>query len=145
MNDWVEYFNLSASQRPRIYNVISLEFSDTKLAQRVRSPKLVRKADWIDRIWPRELKQQALSLEVDKQQQENGSTGEHETTPNLRVGYYPKVQYYCLMSLRGSYTDFHIDFGGSSVWYVHPLFCQRGTSFRYLTYFGFGLVCFVCM
>lgn len=24
---------------------------------------------------------------------------------------------YCLMGSRGSYTDFHIDFGGSSVWY----------------------------
>ena len=30
---------------------------------------------------------------------------------------YPKVQKYCLMSVRGCYTDFHIDFGGTSVWY----------------------------
>uniref|UniRef100_A0AAZ3PWG3 Lysine (K)-specific demethylase 2Aa n=1 Tax=Oncorhynchus tshawytscha TaxID=74940 RepID=A0AAZ3PWG3_ONCTS len=30
---------------------------------------------------------------------------------------YPKVQKYCLMSVQGCYTDFHIDFGGSSVWY----------------------------
>eukprot|EP00871_Galdieria_phlegrea_P005579 jgi/Galph1/6021/GphlegSOOS_G4690.1 len=30
---------------------------------------------------------------------------------------YPKVQLYCLMSVAGAYTDFHIDFGGSSVWY----------------------------
>lgn len=28
-----------------------------------------------------------------------------------------KVQKYCLMSVEGCYTDFHIDFGGSSVWY----------------------------
>ena len=27
------------------------------------------------------------------------------------------VQYYCLMGVEGSYTDFHIDFGGTSVWY----------------------------
>lgn len=32
-------------------------------------------------------------------------------------GQYPQVQYYCLMSVAGSYTDFHIDFGGTSVWY----------------------------
>ena len=30
---------------------------------------------------------------------------------------YPKVQKYCLMSVKGCYTDFHIDFGGTSVWY----------------------------
>jgi F-box/leucine-rich repeat protein 10/11 len=27
------------------------------------------------------------------------------------------VQYYCLTSATDSYTDFHIDFGGTSVWY----------------------------
>jgi hypothetical protein len=27
------------------------------------------------------------------------------------------VQLYCLMGVRGSYTDWHVDFGGSSVWY----------------------------
>jgi len=30
---------------------------------------------------------------------------------------YPKVQKYCLMSVGGCYTDFHVDFGGTSVWY----------------------------
>ncbi len=29
----------------------------------------------------------------------------------------PEVAKYCLMSPQSSYTDFHIDFGGSSVWY----------------------------
>lgn len=38
-------------------------------------------------------------------------------TPDSRA-FYPKVQLYCLMSVQGSYTDFHIDFGGSSVWYA---------------------------
>ena len=28
----------------------------------------------------------------------------------------PDVQKYCLISSKNSYTDFHIDFGGSSVW-----------------------------
>ena len=27
------------------------------------------------------------------------------------------MQKYCLMSVAGCYTDFHIDFGGTSVWY----------------------------
>jgi F-box/leucine-rich repeat protein 10/11 len=29
----------------------------------------------------------------------------------------PEVSKYCLMSPQSSYTDFHVDFGGSSVWY----------------------------
>ena len=29
----------------------------------------------------------------------------------------PLVQKYCLMGVKNSYTDFHVDFGGTSVWY----------------------------
>ena len=29
----------------------------------------------------------------------------------------PQVQKYCLMGIKDSYTDFHVDFGGTSVWY----------------------------
>ena len=29
----------------------------------------------------------------------------------------PDVALFCLCGMGGSYTDFHIDFGGSSVWY----------------------------
>jgi hypothetical protein len=28
-----------------------------------------------------------------------------------------QVQKYCLMSIAGCYTDFHVDLGGTSVWY----------------------------
>lgn len=44
---------------------------------------------------------------------------------------YPKVQKYCLMSVKGCYTDFHIDFGGTSVWY-HIL---RGSKVKKLYLF----------
>jgi F-box/leucine-rich repeat protein 10/11 len=33
-------------------------------------------------------------------------------------GARPKVTKYCLMSVAGSFTDFHIDFGGTSVYYT---------------------------
>ncbi|VDM43094.1 unnamed protein product [Toxocara canis] len=29
----------------------------------------------------------------------------------------PEVELFCLVGMKDSYTDFHIDFGGSSVWY----------------------------
>lgn len=51
-------------------------------------------------MWPRHLKE-----------------AQTEATNVLEDMMYPKVQKYCLMSVRGCYTDFHIDFGGTSVWY----------------------------
>lgn len=99
MKDWEEYYN-NPSRDARKLNVISLEFSFTKLEPFVISPKVVRQVDWVDNVWPRHLKE-----------------AQTEGTNDLRVMHYPKVQKYCLMSVAGCYTDFHIDFGGTSVWY----------------------------
>ena len=40
-----------------------------------------------------------------------------EPTNNIEDMMYPKVQKYCLMSVAKCYTDFHVDLGGTSVWY----------------------------
>jgi len=39
----------------------------------------------------------------------------------------PIVSKYCLMSVKDCYTDFHVDFGGTSVWYhiVRVGFCFK--------------------
>ncbi|KAJ3411794.1 hypothetical protein HDV05_001693 [Chytridiales sp. JEL 0842] len=89
MEEWVEYFNTAPEKRKRLLNVISLEISDTPLAQQIVRPKLVRDLDWTEVVWP----------------------------PRSELAEYPKVQLYCLMSVQECYTDFHIDFGGSSVFY----------------------------
>jgi len=84
---------VSSTQRyyvPRVLNQISLEFSLTDLAHHVKSPQFVRDLDWIDLMWP---------------------------SDRRCAGDYPRVQYYCLTSTAGCYTDFHVDFGGTSVWY----------------------------
>lgn len=60
---------------------------------------MARKLDWVNSMWPRDY-------------------------PEGR----PQVQKYCLMSVKDAYTDFHIDFGGTSVWY-HVL---RGEKIFYL-------------
>ncbi|EFA11284.1 lysine-specific demethylase 7B [Tribolium castaneum] len=85
--------------RTRVFNVVSLEFSKTALAPLVEAPSIARKLDWANIVWPRDF-------------------------PLER----PQVQKYCLMSVKDSYTDFHIDFGGTSVWY-HVL---RGEKIFYL-------------
>lgn len=48
----------------------------------------------------------------------------------------PLVQKYCLMGVKNCYTDFHVDFGGTSVWYHvlkvsfdHFLFCSNVNMF----------------
>ena len=40
------------------------------------------------------------------------------------------MQKYCLMTVAGCYTDFHIDFGGTSVWY-HIVRGQKVENTRY--------------
>lgn len=79
-----------AGKGPKVLNQISLEFSHTPLIRRTRSPQFVRELDWIDNDWPAKKK---------------------------KAADYPQVQYYCLTSTAGCYTDFHLDFGGTSVWY----------------------------
>lgn len=86
---WADYYEEVGDDKP-IRNVISLEVSQTKLGRLLRRPQVVRDIDLQDEVWPQE--------EKDK-------------------GKWPKVQFYCLMSVADSYTDFHIDFGGSSVYY----------------------------
>lgn len=98
MKEWQKYYE--DSNKERLLNVISLEFSHTKLENYVQSPELVRQVDWVDVVWPRHLKEAQV-----------------ESTNLLEDMMYPKVQKYCLMSVKGCYTDFHVDFGGTSVWY----------------------------
>ncbi|KAL4927411.1 [Histone H3]-lysine-36 demethylase [Aspergillus undulatus] len=88
MQKWADYYESTGDKVVR--NVISLEVSQSKLGRLIRRPKIVRDLDLQDAVWPEELK---------------------------AVGNYPKVQFYCLMSVADCYTDFHIDFGGSSVYY----------------------------
>jgi F-box and leucine-rich repeat protein 10/11 len=98
MKDWQKYYE--DPNKKKLLNVISLEFSHTKLENYVQSPSIVRQTDWVDVVWPRVLKESQI-----------------EGTNSLHHMMYPKVQKYCLMSVKNCYTDFHIDFGGTSVWY----------------------------
>ncbi|XP_058876202.1 lysine-specific demethylase 2A-like, partial [Acipenser ruthenus] len=100
MSQWRRYYETPPEDREKLYNVISLEFSHTRLENLVKRPASVDLIDWVDNMWPRHLK--------DRQR---------DSTNAIFDMKYPKVQKYCLMSVQGCYTDFHIDFGGTSVWY----------------------------
>ena len=88
MRRWVDYYESKGNKVVR--NVISLEVSQSKLGRLIKRPKVVRELDLQDSVWPADL---------------------------IAKGDYPKVQFYCLMSVADCFTDFHIDFGGSSVFY----------------------------
>uniref|UniRef100_A0A8C7ZKB9 Lysine demethylase 7A n=1 Tax=Oryzias sinensis TaxID=183150 RepID=A0A8C7ZKB9_9TELE len=90
---FVKYF--TNPHRPKVLNLISLEFSDTKMAELVEVPIVAQKMSWVENYWPDD-------------------------------SFFPKpfVQKYCLMGVKDSYTDFHIDFGGTSVWY-HVLWGEK--------------------
>ena len=90
MEQFADYYY--SQKKENIYNVLSLEFSDTKMNSFVKRPTIVDELDWAK-----------LSL-----------------PPSFRDSLgvtHPKVEKYCIMSVGGSYTSFHIDFGGTSVWY----------------------------
>ncbi|KAL0113587.1 hypothetical protein PUN28_012621 [Cardiocondyla obscurior] len=101
LKDFVEYYN--SPSRTRIFNVISLEFTNTRLSSLVEAPYIARKLDWVNSVWPRDWPEDS---DIKR----------------------PEVQKYCLMGVKDSFTDFHIDFGGTSVWY-HVL---RGEKVFYL-------------
>lgn len=54
----------------------------------VESPQIVRRLSWVENYWP-----------------DDALLGK------------PKVTKYCLICVKDSYTDFHIECGGASVWY----------------------------
>uniref|UniRef100_A0A8B9LG33 Lysine demethylase 7A n=1 Tax=Astyanax mexicanus TaxID=7994 RepID=A0A8B9LG33_ASTMX len=93
LSEFVKYYY--QPERPKVLNLISLEFSDTKMAELVEVPDIARKMSWVENYWPDD-------------------------------SFFPKpfVQKYCLMGVKNSYTDFHIDFGGTSVWY-HVLWGEK--------------------
>ena len=88
MRRWADYYESSNNKAVR--NVISLEVSRSRLGRLIRRPQIVRDMDLQDSVWPQELQAR---------------------------GEFPRVQLYCLMSVADCFTDFHIDFGGSSVFY----------------------------
>ncbi|KAJ1952641.1 JmjC domain-containing histone demethylation protein 1, partial [Dipsacomyces acuminosporus] len=88
MGEWAKYFH--SKDRRRVLNVISLEISGTPLDSEIQRPRVVDELDLVEKYWP-----------------------ESKRRPNR----FPKVKTYCLMSVANAYTDFHIDFSATWVYY----------------------------
>lgn len=85
---WRDYFNSPPADRDRIRNVISLEVLQTPLGLQITRPWCVEALDLADRVW------------------------RTEDLPR------PQVTKYALMLVARLFTDFHIDFGGTQVYYT---------------------------
>lgn len=89
LSEYLEYIEHRTHEHKTL-NLISLELSGTALNSNILAPNIVREIDWVDLFYP-----------IEKRSR----------------GEYPQVQKYCLIGMKSSYTDFHVDFGGTSVWY----------------------------
>lgn len=69
---------------------------------------MVRQIDWIDTVWPGRRTVAGEYPQVDRAVNSLNIT-------LFTCHEHSQVQYYCLMSVAGSWIDFHIDFGGTSV------------------------------
>lgn len=101
IQEWAEYFATPQVKKQKILNVISLEVTGTPFQPFVEAPKLVRDLDWVSRDWP--------------EARRSNESPDHS---------WPKVQRYVLMGVEGAYSDWHIDFAGSSVYY-HVIWGQK--------------------
>ncbi|KAF1766650.1 hypothetical protein GCK72_006608 [Caenorhabditis remanei] len=92
------------SPRSLLYNFLSLEFSESQEFRKLaKPPQFVQEISLVDKLWPdpsSEAYENLLNKKLD-----------------LPEDFRPKVEQFCLSGMGGSYTDFHIDFGGSSVYY----------------------------
>lgn len=101
ISEWAEYFATPKEKKKKTLNVISLEVTGTPMQSFVEAPQLVRDLDWVTRDWPSERRD-----------------------PSCPDHSWPKVQRYVLMGVEGAYSDWHIDFAGSSVYY-HVIWGQK--------------------
>ncbi|KAK6037092.1 JmjC domain protein, partial [Cooperia oncophora] len=117
------------------------------------SPTLVRQIDWVDNHWPDALRQRYITFNKKGHYTPHHTYPKVQKWVVARIvlpffihlcriplnkesfvisllpllsGFFMLIfpLHYCLMSVERCYTDFHVDFGGTSVWY-HVLKGQK--------------------
>ncbi|KAL7544171.1 hypothetical protein ACHAWF_007555 [Thalassiosira exigua] len=150
LEEWAEYMAAPEEERTRVLNVITLEVSDTPLGELVTEPTFARELDFAKLHWPKtredvrrlsaakgengaeasgsSLSPEDASKQTERSNQQTEQVEELEERLERLKGDRPRVSKYCLQSAAGSYTDFHVDFGGTSVWY-HVCFGKKAFYF----------------
>ena len=88
LQKWADYVN-SDSPSGKIYNVISLEITGTKLGDQVTPPAFVREVDWVDNYWDFGAGGKVAAIRE-----------ESKVKTAAKGDPWPKVQLYCLVGRR---------------------------------------------
>ena len=111
-----DYFQ--QTPRNKVYNLISFEISKTKLTENIMAPRIVYEISWVSNgVWPDDDGGAPQNSPKTSSMPPTTTTSPASRIAAAEYVVKPEVQKYCLISAANSYTDFHIDFGGSSVWY----------------------------
>lgn len=91
-------------ERYLLYNFLSLEFSENaEMKLMAKPPQFVQEISVVNKLWPDTSSDDYIDLLAEDRY--------------LPEDNKPKVEQFCLAGMAHSYTDFHVDFGGSSVYY----------------------------
>jgi hypothetical protein len=112
-----KFFQTPVAKRNQLLNVTSFNLNVTGLEGLVVPPKIVRDLDLVSRAWP---SQKMIRFYDDLVKNpfafsEERKLGSGATTWDVYSP--PKTMKYLLLGPQGAYTDWHVDFAGSSVWY----------------------------
>jgi len=112
IRDIQRYFSTPVEKRDRMLNIVSFNLGLTDLCGFVVPPSIVRELDLVRRVWPR----QGMSR-FQREDVWNPFAFLHEGDDDGDVYAAPETMTYLLLGPAGAYTDWHVDMGGSSVWY----------------------------
>uniref|UniRef100_A0AAF5DMA0 JmjC domain-containing protein n=1 Tax=Strongyloides stercoralis TaxID=6248 RepID=A0AAF5DMA0_STRER len=108
--DLVKCLYVEYDKRKHVLNSLSMDFTFTRLSRAFFTPNFAKQFDLAIQNWPDILKIAQLHYV-----KECGAHSEKLA---------PMTWNYCSMSAKGSFTDFHIDFGSTCVW-VSMIFDQK--------------------
>ena len=150
---WVWRYPIRSTYR---WQTLPIGFCPFRLGELVTTPRIVRDLSWATiGVWPFAKKEEKTEENVDSSDTKRKATwslqssskkkrrtvsstdtdqSDDEQFEGVDGSHFenferPEVAKYCLMSPQSSYTDFHVDFGGSSVWYSVVRVSAMGSDF----------------
>lgn len=107
LSKWAAYVKARAdplaASSSKVYNIISLEISETELAKEVKPPSIVSEIDWVENFWPfpggkEAAMRAAAAQEADAEALASATSSPAPAQKGKAKSEWPKVQLYCLVS-----------------------------------------------
>ena len=113
MKDICAYFETPKKNRKHLLNIVSFNLALTGLDGHIMPPACIRDLDLVGRAWP------SQSSTIFQHACVSNPFASIEELDKIDLEAYspPQTLTYLLLGPEGAYTDWHVDMGGSSVWY----------------------------